>query len=411
MKVEKLKNKSFSFLALLTVSALVLTPFLLVNTALAAPVDSTVPQVVITAPVNGANVSGVVIVSATASDAYSSCVITVFGQQYDISSLQSDHSGGNVFTCNTDMTAVYQGQHGSNVSRIASFLIPASYVGVEKVELYVDGNLATTDLLAPYSFSWNTASITNGLHTLTVKAYDQAGNIGTSATVTVTVSGAVTPVLTSISLTPTSTTLGASGTQQLTATALDQLGVALSPQPVVVWSSSNTSTATVSQTGLVTAVATGTAMISVSSGTVSTTATVTVNTQPSVEPPTGVSGRIIAEINVGDGKTEVKAKINGVESEFKLNTADTNEVINLIVQRTGLSRETVLAVTVLKIDGQSGGGGHEEENEQEDEHEDMNNNENEHEDEEDNEDDKDEHENRNQDRKDRENHEQEDSDD
>lgn len=51
------------------------------------------------------------------------CIITVFGQQYDITALQNAHTGGNIFTCGTDMTATFQTQHGTDVSRIAPYLI------------------------------------------------------------------------------------------------------------------------------------------------------------------------------------------------------------------------------------------------------------------------------------------------
>lgn len=51
------------------------------------------------------------------------CIITLFGKQYDVTSLQSTHSGGNVFNCGTDMTTVYQSRHGSNVSQMAPYLV------------------------------------------------------------------------------------------------------------------------------------------------------------------------------------------------------------------------------------------------------------------------------------------------
>lgn len=54
------------------------------------------------------------------------CIITVFGVQYDITALQNAHTGGNIFTCGADMTAIFQNQHGIDVSRIAPYLIPAT---------------------------------------------------------------------------------------------------------------------------------------------------------------------------------------------------------------------------------------------------------------------------------------------
>lgn len=64
-------------------------------------------------------------------------------------------------------------------------------VGVVKVELYIDGVLKLSDLVSPYSFSWDTtnggAHPCNGNHnhTLQAKAYDAAGNVGVSSNVVV----------------------------------------------------------------------------------------------------------------------------------------------------------------------------------------------------------------------------------
>ncbi|MFZ2978487.1 MAG: Ig-like domain-containing protein, partial [Candidatus Magasanikiibacteriota bacterium] len=227
MKTELFRKAKFSSSLLKVVMSLVLvaSPFSLVGSALAAPVDSSVPATSITTPTNNSTVSGVVAVSASATDVYSSCVVTVSGQSYDVSSLKSDHSGGDIFVCGTDMTAVYQAVHGTSVSRIASFLIPSTYNGVTQVELYVDNSLVSTDVSTPYSFSLDTTSLSNGVHVLTAKAYDQAGNVGTSTNVSVTVNNAVvTPVLTSVSLNPATSSVVVGGTQQYTAVAKDQNG-------------------------------------------------------------------------------------------------------------------------------------------------------------------------------------------
>jgi Bacterial Ig domain len=94
------------------------------------PPDTTPPTTSITAPANGATVSGTVTITASASD----------------------------------------------------------NVGVTKVEIYIDSALATTLTTSPYNFSWNTTTVANGSHSIFSKAYDAAGNVGTSATITVTVS-------------------------------------------------------------------------------------------------------------------------------------------------------------------------------------------------------------------------------
>lgn len=99
------------------------------------PSDTTPPSVSLTAPANGATVSGSVTMSANATD----------------------------------------------------------NVGVSKVELYVDGALKATATTSPYTYSWNTTQVANGSHSLQAKAYDAAGNIATSPTATVTVLNQTTP--------------------------------------------------------------------------------------------------------------------------------------------------------------------------------------------------------------------------
>jgi N,N-dimethylformamidase beta subunit-like, C-terminal/Concanavalin A-like lectin/glucanases superfamily/Galactose oxidase-like, Early set domain/Bacterial Ig domain/Glyoxal oxidase N-terminus len=90
--------------------------------------DATLPTVSLTAPANGATVSGTVTITATASD----------------------------------------------------------NVGVVGVQFLLDGNsLGAEDMTAPYSVSWNTAGLPNGTHTLASRARDAAGNATTSAARTV----------------------------------------------------------------------------------------------------------------------------------------------------------------------------------------------------------------------------------
>jgi poly(hydroxyalkanoate) depolymerase family esterase len=99
--------------------------------------DVTPPTVALTAPADGATVSGTVTISASASD----------------------------------------------------------NVGVQRVELRVDGALVGTATSAPYQVSWSTASVGNGGHTVTARAYDAAGNSASSSrSVTVSNAGGTTTV-------------------------------------------------------------------------------------------------------------------------------------------------------------------------------------------------------------------------
>jgi len=51
------------------------------------------------------------------------CIISLFGVQYDITSLLTTHSGGNVFKCGTDMTALYSSKHGTSVARMQKYIL------------------------------------------------------------------------------------------------------------------------------------------------------------------------------------------------------------------------------------------------------------------------------------------------
>jgi chitodextrinase len=100
-----------------------------------AGVDTTPPTISMTAPANGATVTGTLAVSANATD----------------------------------------------------------NVGVASVQLLLDGsNLGSAITQAPYTMSWNSASASNGTHTLGATATDAAGNLGTAVPVTVTVSNSST---------------------------------------------------------------------------------------------------------------------------------------------------------------------------------------------------------------------------
>jgi len=83
-----------------------------------------------------------------------------------------------------------------------------------------------------------------------------------------------TPVLTTITVSPTNATVFDGNTKTYIATTLDQNGIAI--DAIVIWSSSNHSVGTIASTGVFTAVAAGTTTITAKSGDVSGTVTVTV---------------------------------------------------------------------------------------------------------------------------------------
>lgn len=112
--------------------------------------------------------------------------------------------------------------NGAYVSGIASYSTTASdNVGVTNVEFYVDSSLLGTDSSAPYSQNWDTTAFSNTLHTLFARAFDLAGNIGTSSSITVTVDNLVPTV----SLTSPIAGSTISGSVNLTSNAADNNSV------------------------------------------------------------------------------------------------------------------------------------------------------------------------------------------
>ncbi len=92
-------------------------------------------------------------------------------------------------------TAVTAPANGAAVAGTVSLSASASdNVGVAGVQFRRNGvNLGAEDTTAPYSVTWDTTTVANGSHTLSAVARDAAGNIGTSASVTVTVSNTSPP--------------------------------------------------------------------------------------------------------------------------------------------------------------------------------------------------------------------------
>jgi subtilisin family serine protease len=84
---------------------------------------------------------------------------------------------------------------GGTVSGLVAVDVAASdNVGVVRADLKVNGTVVATDTSAPFGFSWDSAGVANGTATLSIVAYDAAGNAGTSASLTVNVANGVTPV-------------------------------------------------------------------------------------------------------------------------------------------------------------------------------------------------------------------------
>ena len=199
-----------------------------INTNLATSTTTT-PTVAVTSPASTSTISGTVAVTASASDSAGisrvdfyvngalhasanaapfNCswnttgnangVYSLFAKAYDTLGNVGQSPNVSVTVSNTvadissPTVSVTSPANSATVSGTVSITTSAAdNVGVTKVEMYVNGVLLATDTAAPYSFSWDTTAYTNGTYTLYAKAYDAAGNVGQSSSVTVTVSNTV----------------------------------------------------------------------------------------------------------------------------------------------------------------------------------------------------------------------------
>jgi hypothetical protein len=194
--------------------------------------DTTPPSVLITLPVAGATVSGTTSITASASDN-----VAMAGVQFllDGANLAAEVTGtGPTYSLSWDTTTAGNGPHtlaarardtsnntavssnvsitvsngdnvpptvsitapnaGSTVTGIISVTASASdNVAVAGVQFLLDGAALGSEVTGSgpiYSLSWNTASGSNGSHTLSARARDGVGNTSLAANVIVTVSNA-----------------------------------------------------------------------------------------------------------------------------------------------------------------------------------------------------------------------------
>ena len=159
--------------------------------------------------------------------------------------------------------------------------------------------------------------------------------------------------VTGVSVSPTSKTLYVGGTQQLTAT----VSPSDASNKAVTWKSGNTSVATVSDTGLVTAKATGTATITVTTvdGGKTATSTITVVANPpTTTPVTGVSvSPSSVSLEIGDTKY-LTATVSPSDASNKAVTWKSGNSSVATVSDTGLvtAKATGTAtITVTTVDG------------------------------------------------------------
>ncbi|MEP7294954.1 MAG: Ig-like domain-containing protein [Burkholderiales bacterium] len=228
------------------------------------PVDTTPPNVEMTAPLSGASVSATAVVDVAASDDvgvmkvdlyvdgvfFATDTLSPFSFAWDTSALSdgahtlqvvaADAAGNSTSAAPVSVTvsnappdttpptvSISSPVGGATVSGTATVSVNASdNVGVAKVAFYVDGALLGTDTTAPYAIAWNTTGSSNGAHTLLGVATDAAGN-AKSASVSVTVSN--TPPDTkppTVAITSPANGATVSGTATVSASASDNVAVA-----------------------------------------------------------------------------------------------------------------------------------------------------------------------------------------
>ncbi|VVB96365.1 Bacterial Ig-like domain (group 2) [uncultured archaeon] len=143
----------------------------------------------------------------------------------------------------------------------------------------------------------------------------------------------VTPVLTTITVSPATASVVVGNTQSFTASPKDQFGNPIAA--IVTWSSSNTSVGTITSSGLFTAMALGMTAITATSGSISGTATVTVIAVPTYMPPTptGLSGtqgnfwiNYTWQAGSGNVTNSYNVSVNGTWINGSFNTYNNNSV-------------------------------------------------------------------------------------
>lgn len=102
----------------------------------------------------------------------------------------------------------------------------ADDVAVARVELLVDGQLLASETASPYDFAWDTTQGPDGARTLTARAADAAGNVGSSSPVTVTIANAPETQAPAVAWLSPADGESVSGTVRISVRATDNVAVA-----------------------------------------------------------------------------------------------------------------------------------------------------------------------------------------
>ena len=242
-------------------------------------------------------------------------------------------------------------------------------------EVFVNG-VNKGDATFGYSGSWSTWS-TNTVSGValnagnnTIRVAIKSGFSGPNLDNMKLVSTGTSVSVTSVSVSPTTATLSANGTTQLTATVLPSNATNKS----VTWTSSNTTIATVSASGLVTASSsnTGTATITVNTVDGNKTATSTITVSTSTVAVTGVSISP-SSVSIAEGSTSTltatatpsnatNKSLTWTSSNTAVATVSTSGVVTAVsagsatITATSVSNTNLSDNSIVTVTGSTGGG-------------------------------------------------------
>ncbi len=130
----------------------------------------------------------VTLVLAAHSDGYAGYTIAALYDDVSVTGGSGGGGGGGGGDTTPPVVSLSAPADGATVSGTASLTASASdNVGVTRVDFLVDGTVVGSASAAPWQASWDTTAVADGAHTVSARAADAAGNTGTSAVAHVTV--------------------------------------------------------------------------------------------------------------------------------------------------------------------------------------------------------------------------------
>jgi hypothetical protein len=99
-----------------------------------------------------------------------------------LSSTATNCTTGTTNTPTTPVVTISSPSNGAHVKHKTNIQSTATdTAGITQMQLYIDGSLVTTSTSSSLGYSWNTNTVSSGSHTILVKAYDAANNVGQSS--------------------------------------------------------------------------------------------------------------------------------------------------------------------------------------------------------------------------------------